>query len=117
MTKLNYKVNGDYLFPEMELSETDKTPVGKYGMMRQQYLEEHRPVLYANLLLNGQLMAHLHETERTAKARMEDMMRLLKTQAGITEQLKAENQLLWAAKMNSLQHQAEETILSELIYC
>ena len=116
MTELKYTKNGDYLFPEMELSETDKTPVGKYGLMRQQYLEENRPILYANLLLSGKLMAHLHEIEATAKARMSDMMTLLKAQTGVTEELKAQNQMLWVARMNNLQHQAEETILSELIY-
>ncbi|MBO2517718.1 MAG: TnpV protein [Clostridiales bacterium] len=116
MTELKYTKNGDYLFPEMGLSETDRTPVGKYGLMRQQYLEQNRKALYSRLLLSGKLMEHLHETERTAKARMNEMMALLTAQNGVTEQLKAQNQMLWVAKMNSLQHQAEETILSELIY-
>ena len=114
--ELTYKQNGDYLFPEMELSELDQTPVGKYGLMRQQYLEEERPGLYVKLMLSGKLMEHLHEIEQTAKTRLDEMMTLLKTQNGVTEQLKAKDQMLWVAEMNSLQHQAEETILSELIY-
>ena len=114
--ELTYKQNGDYLFPEMELSELDQTPVGKYGLMRQRYLEEERPGLYAKLMLSGKLMEHLHEIEQTAKTRLDEMMTLLKAQNGVTEQMKSENQMLWVAQMNSLQQQAEETILSELIY-
>ena len=114
--ELTYKQNGDYLFPEMELSKLDQTPVGKYGLIRQQYLEAERPGLYAKLMLSGKLMEHLHEIEQTAKTRLDEMMTLLKAQNGVTEQMKAENQMLWVAQMNSLQHQAEETILSELIY-
>ena len=116
MTELKYVRNGDYLFPMLELSETDRTPVGKYGLMRQQYLERDRPILYTNLLLSGKLMTHLHEIEQTAKTRMEEMMTLLKAQAGVMEELKAKDQMAWVAQMNSLHHQAEETILAELIY-
>ena len=67
-------------------------------------------------MLSGKLMEHLHEIEQTAKTRLDEMMTLLKTQNGVTEQMKSENQMLWVAQMNSLLHQAEETILSELIY-
>ena len=116
MNELKYTKHGDYLFPEMGLNELDKTPVGKYGLMRQQYLEENHPGMYANLLLSGKLMEHLHEIEQTAKTRLNDIMLTLKEQAGVTEKLKAQNQMLWVAKMNSLQSQAEEMILSELIY-
>ena len=65
--------------------------------------------------VNG-IREHLHEIEQTAKTRMNDLMPMLKAQAGVTEKLKAQNQMLWVAKMNSLQNQAEEMILSELIY-
>ena len=105
--ELTYKQNGDYLFPEMELSELDQTPVGKYGLMRQQYLEEERPGLYAKLMLSGKLMEHLHEIEQTAKTRLDEMMTLLKAQNGVTEQMKAENILQFFIKMKASQQNGE----------
>ena len=116
MNELKYTKHGDYLFPEMGLSETDKTPVSKYGLMRQQYLEENHPGMYANLLLSGRLMEHLHEIDETAESQLETMMNQLKKQNGVTEELKAKDQMAWVAQMNSLKHQAEEVILTELIY-
>lgn len=116
MIQLTYKQHGDYLLPDLGLSELDRTPVGKYGMMRKQYLEEHRPGLYTRLLLSGKLMEHLHEIDQTAQARLDRMMVQLKAQNNVTEELKALDQMGWVAQMNSLKHQAEETILSELIY-
>ena len=116
MSELIYKQNGDYLLPEMGLTEAEKRPLGKYGMMRRQYLEENRPGLYTRLILNGSLMAHLQEIDETAHARLESLMSLLTKQNGMTEELKAKDQMAWVGLMNSLKHQAEEMILSELIY-
>ena len=116
MFELKYKKVGDYLLPDMGLSEEDQTPVGKYGDMREKYLREYRPIVYTNLLLSGKPMTHLHEIENTAMDRMDEIMKRLKEQNGVTEQLKARDQMLWVSMMNNLHHQAEETILSELIY-
>ncbi len=115
MSELIYKRNGDYLLPEMGLTEIEKRPLGKYGMMRRQYLEENRPGLYTRLILSGRLMEHLQETDRTARSRLESLMSELTKQAGVTEELKARNQMAWVGQMNSLTHQAEEMILAELI--
>ena len=115
MSELIYKRNGDYLLPEMGLTETEKQPLGKYGMMRRQYLEENRPGLYTRLILSGRLMEHLQETDRTAHSRLESLMSELTKQAGVTEELKARDQMAWVGQMNSLKHQAEEMILAELI--
>ena len=116
MSELIYKRNGDYLLPEIGLTEAEKKPLGKYGMMRRQYLEQNRPGLYTRLILSGQLMEHLQEIDRTAHSRLESLMNLLAKQASVTEELKARDQMAWVGKMNSLKHQAEETILAELIY-
>ena len=116
MSELKYTQNGDYLLPDMGLTETEKKPLGKYGMMRRQYLEQNRPGLYTRLILSGRLMEHLQEIDRTAHIRLESLMDLLVKQAGVTEELKARDQMAWVGQMNSLKNQAEETILAELIY-
>lgn len=89
---------------------------GQVRMMRQQYLASERPGLYTRLLLSGRLMTHLHEIEQSAQNRLNSLMHILPKQSGVTEDMKAENPMRWAAQMNSLKHQAEEMILSELIY-
>lgn len=116
MSELMYKRSGDYLFPEMELTKEEQRPLGKYGLMRLRYLENERPGLYTRLLFSGKLMEHLQEIEQTAQNRLERLMILLPKQNGVTEELKATNQMAWVAQMNSLKHQAEEMILSDLIY-
>ena len=116
MSELIYKRNGDYLLPDMGLTEAERQPLGKYGIMRQQYLEQNRPGLYTRLILSGRLMEHLQEIDRTAHSRLENLMSLLTKQAGVTEELKARDQMAWVGTMNCLKNQAEEMILTELIY-
>ena len=116
MSELIYKRNGDYLLPEMGLSEAEQKPLGKYGMMRQQYLEQQRPGLYTRLILSGKLMEHLQEIEATAQSRLESLMSQLKEKNQVTEELKAKDQMKWVGMMNSLKNQAEEMILTELVY-
>lgn len=116
MIELNYKHSGDYLLPDLGLTDAEKLPLGKYGLLRQRYLEENRPGLYTRLMLSGKLMEHLQEIEQTAQNRLESLMNELTKQAGVTEALKAQDQMAWVQSMNALQAQAEETILSELIY-
>ena len=116
MSELIYKQNGDYFLPDLGLTEAEQKPLGKYGRMRLQYLEQDRPGLYTRLILSGKLMEHLQEIETTAQTRLDSLMSLLTKQNGVTEELKAQDQMAWLAQMNSLKHQAEELILSELIY-
>jgi len=112
---LTYSRNGDYLIPDLTITEQTES-IGKYGRMRKNYLKEHRPVLYNSLLLSEKLYPHLLEIERTATARLERMMPELMKSAGVTENLKASDPMRWVGLMNSLKAQAEETILTELIY-
>ena len=116
MSELNYKRNGDYLLPDMGLTEAERKPLGKYGIMRQQYLEKNRPGLYTRLILSGKLMEHLQEIDETAHSRLESLMSLLTKQQGVTEELKARDQMAWVGVMNNLKSQAEEMIQTELIY-
>ena len=83
MSELNYRASGDYLIPDLSLSETVETPLGKYGRMRKTYLMEHRPVLFSNLLLTEQLYPQLREIDREAQNRLETMLPRLMQAAGI----------------------------------
>lgn len=116
MIELKYQCCGDYLLPDLGLTDAEKLPLGKYGLLRQRYLEENRPGLYTRLMLSGKLMEHLQEIEQTAQNRLESLMSQLSMQSSVTEELKAQDQLAWVQRMNAPQAQAEEMILSELIY-
>ena len=116
MTKLKYNRCGDYLFPDMGLSDDDRTPLGRYGAMRCSYLKEHRPGLYTRLLLSGHLMRQLHEVDRAASQMMDVMLPQMAKEAGLTESLKNTDPLRWAGMMNTITAQIEEIILAELVY-
>ena len=118
MTELTYTKNGDYLIPDLTLSETpeDARPLGKYGRLRRSYLQEHRPGLYSRLVLSEKLFSHLWEIDETANRRLEQMMPELMKSAGVTEALKASDPMKWVGLMNTLKAQAEETILTELVF-
>lgn len=116
MSELTYTKNGDYLVPDLSLSQQEEQPLGKYGRMRKAYLKEHRPVLWSSLILSEQLYPHLREIDETANSRLEQMMPELMKAAGVTESLKASDPLKWAGLMNTLKAQAEEVILTELVY-
>ena len=84
MIELKYRQSGDYLLPDLGLTEAEQMPLGKYGLLRQRYLEENRPGLYTRLMLSGKLMEHLQEIEQTAQNRLESLMNELTRQAGVT---------------------------------
>lgn len=113
--KLTYIQNGDYLIPDLKLTEQPQKPLGKYGRMRKTYLKEHRPILYNQLLMTEKLYPHLTEIDETANRRLEQMMPQLAEAAGATEQLKARDPMKWVGMMNTCKAQAEEILLAELI--
>ena len=115
--ELTYYRHGDYLLLDMGLSEEDRQPIGKYGHMRLDYLRQERPGLYTRLLLSGNLMHHLHEINQTCNERMARLIPQMKASEGITEQLKADDQMEWVRHMNSIHNRIEEMLLAELIYC
>jgi hypothetical protein len=112
---INYIRCGDYLIPDFAIAlETES--LGKYGRMRHTYLREHRPDLYKNLLLSGQLRAHLLEIDQTCRERMERIISRMAEAEGVNERLKASDQLTWVSRMNNIRQRAEETVLNELIF-
>ncbi len=114
--KLTYHRNGDYLLPDFGLTEAEQRPVGKYGQMRLRYLEEHRPGLYTRLLLSGTLMEHLQEIDSTCQERLEQLTCQMQAQEGVTEEMKAENQMEWVQRINAIHYHVEEILLTELVF-
>ena len=111
-----YRQVGDYLIPNLSLPDEPEYQIGKYGRMRRSYLKEHRPVLYANLLTSGTLHRHLAEIDQACNERMEIIVSAMVKQEGVTEALKAADQMEWVRRMNSIRSRAEEIVLTELVY-
>lgn len=107
---------GDYLLPNLAIDDQESRPLGKYGRMRKRYLKEHHSALYTNLLLSGKLWEHLTEIDQSCEERMDIMIQQMKEREGVTEMLKAANQLEWVRRMNGIRSRAEEIVLNELIY-
>ena len=114
--ELTYTRNGDNLFPALYLEEPN-LPIGKYGLLRKSYLKEHKRGWYSSLLLTGKLDEHLAEIDHSCNERIEHIMNQLARREGVTEALKASDQLEWVRRMNSIRERAEEIVLSELVYC
>ena len=112
--ELTYTTRGDYLLPDLNVPESPK--IGKYGMLRRSYLREHRDGIYTGMLLSGKLNGHLEEIDRTANEMMNRLTAELAKAQGVTESLKASNQMKWVGLMNNIRHQAEEIVMTELIY-
>ncbi len=113
---LTYTQMGDYLIPNLVLTERPDRDLGKYGRMRRTYLREHRPGLFNRLTLKGKLFSHCLEIEDAANERLEQMIPKLAKASGATEQLKASDPMQWVGLMNACKAQAEEIILAELVY-
>ena len=111
-----YRQVGDYFIPNITLPDDGEYQIGKYGRMRRSYLKEHRPVLYASLLTSGTLHRHLAEIDQACNERIENIISAMAKQEGVTEALKATNQMEWVRYMNSIRNRAEEIILTELVY-
>ena len=107
---------GDYLIPDLVIEESEQRLIGKYGRMRKRYLKEHRPVLFTNLLTAGQLYRHLAEVDQACEDRMELLIMQMAENEGVTEALKASDQMEWVRQMNSIRSRAEEIVLHELVF-
>ncbi|MBR2897785.1 MAG: TnpV protein [Oscillospiraceae bacterium] len=113
--ELTYRQVGDYRLPELTLPE-EQPEIGKYGRMRKAYLKAHRKAYYSTLMTTGKLMTHLAEVEQTAQRRLAEITSAMEMQAGVTEELKATDQMKWVGLKNNILQAAEEQILPELIY-
>lgn len=112
-----YTLGADGMYyPNLELPEEETPRYGKYGRMRHTYLREHKKAYYTTLLFDGKLVAHLNEIDDTANARMELLVKQMAVAQGVTEDLKARNQMAWVRAMNNIHNAAEEIIFNELIF-
>ena len=116
MTQITYTKQGDYLLPNLLPPQEPQIPLGKYASMRRRFLQQNRKVTYTNLLTTGQLHSHLMEIEQTARSRVESIVSQMAQTEGVTEELKATDQMKWVGLMNNFRAAAEEQILQELIY-
>ena len=114
--KLTYTEINGYLIPDLVLPESDTRPIGKYGEMRRQFLQEHRPDLFDLMLLEGTLQSHLADVDATAQQMVEDAIAQMARQQGVDEALKRAELLAWAGSMNAIKNAAEETVLPDFLY-
>lgn len=111
-----YRQVGDYFIPNLVLSDDGNYQIGKYGRMRRTYLKEHRKILYTNYVMEGTLWGHLSEIDQACNERMETIVSAMAKQEGVTEALKAADQMEWVRRMNNIRNRAEEIVLHELVY-
>lgn len=111
-----YELIGDYYIPVLTLSSEEQRPIGKWGRMHWDYLKEYRPLCYNDLILSGQLWTYLVVLNEQAQNRLEVIIDQMKACEGVTEELKAADQMAWVGAMNSIRNRAEEIILREMIY-
>ena len=112
---MSYTLHGDYYLPDLVLREEE--PIyGKYGMLRKQFLKEHRSAGYQYLLLTGKLNKHLNQTDQEAREQGETLMEQMTEKQGVTEELKAQDQMKWVRLMNNIKASAEEIILKNMVY-
>ena len=112
---MSYMLHGDYYLPDLVLREEEST-YGKYGMLRKQFLKEHRSAGYQYLLLTGKLNEHLNQTDQEAREQVETLMEQMTEKQGVTEELKAQDQMEWVRLMNNIKASAEEIVLKNMIY-
>ena len=111
-----YRQVGDYFIPNITLPDDGEYQIGKYGRMRRSYLKEYRKILYNNYVLEGTLFKHLAEIDQACNERIENIVSAMAKQEGVTEALKAADQIEWVRRMNSIRNRAEEIVLHELVY-
>ena len=111
-----YTLGADGIYYPNLVSTDEEPHYGKYGMMRKTYLKEHRPVLYSLYMLEDRLIAHLKAVDDEAQERMDILVRQMMEKQGITEELKARDQMAWIGAVNGIRNAAEEIVLKELIY-
>ena len=112
---MSYTLHGDYYLPDLVLREEEPT-YGKYGMLRKQFLKEHRSAGYQYLLLTGKLNEHLNQIDQEAREQVETLMEQMTEKQGVTEELKAQDQMKWVRLMNHIKASAEEIVLKNMIY-
>ena len=108
---------GDYYIPVLTLSSEEQRPIGKWGRMHRDYIKEHRPILFNDLILSGHLWVYLVDLNEQAQERLDTIMEQMKVAEGVTEELKQAQQMEWVQRCNNIHNRAEEIVLHEMIYC
>ena len=116
MNDLTYTKIGEYLIPDLAMDDEGDAPLGKYGMLRETFLQKHHHGTYTSMLLTGRLEPHLREIDRQAEEQVERIVGNLKRLNGVDERMKANDQLAWVQAVNSFIAQAEEIVLPEIVY-
>ena len=114
--EITYHWEGDYLIPDLKLSDTIEYQIGKYGPMRQRFLKENHGGIYSYMVLSETLWKHFAEVDEECNEMMDRLVRQMAKNEGVTEQLKSDDWLLWIQKTNSIRSRAEEIVLHDLIY-
>lgn len=112
---MNYVLAGDYYIPDLKLPNEERT-IGKYGRMHRDYLKEHKPMRFNDLVLEGQLWTYLADLNEQAQSRLQLIIRQMQEAESVTDELKKNDQMAWIKAMNSIHNRAEEIVLRELIY-
>lgn len=112
---IDYILVGDYYIPDLKLPEENR-PIGRYGRLHREYLKQEHPARYSSLILTGKLWTYLADLNEQAEKRRDLIIEQMKAAEGVTEELKARNQLEWVGRMNNIRNRAEEIIKSEMIY-
>lgn len=112
---INYVLVGDYYIPEIGMKEETR-PIGKYGMLRKQYLKEHKPGRFSVLVIKGELGQHLADVDEQARKMVEELVNHLMKVEGVTEELKRQNQMEWVRRVNEIKNRAEAIVLEQLIF-
>ena len=112
---MSYTLHGDYYLPDLVLNEEEPT-YGKYGMLRKQFLKEHRSARYQYQLLTGKLNEHLNQIDQEVREQVEMLMKQMVEKQGVTEELKVQDQMKWVGLMNNIKVSAEEIILKNMVY-
>ena len=115
INNMEYVLVGDYYIPDLKLPNEER-PIGKYGRMHREYLKEHNPMMFNDLVLEGQIWTYLANLIEQAQSHLKCIIEQMKVAEGVTEDLKASDQMAWVRAMNSIHNRAEEIILRELIY-
>ena len=113
---ISYTRKGDYLLPDLILENKKQFNIGKYGLLRLEYIKKYKLGLYFDLLVNDTLNEYLHDIDTTIMEKVQKLIKELAEKENITEELKENNQMLWVSKMNNIKNIAEEIILKEYIY-
>ena len=115
INNIEYVLVGDYYIPDLKLPHEER-PIGKYGRMHREYLKEYNPMMFNDLVLDGQIWTYLADLNEQAQERLSLIVKQMKVTESVTEELKASDQMAWVGVMNSIYNRAEEIVLRELVY-